>query len=287
MIPRWGRSPGGGHGNPLQDSCLENPHGQGSLVGCSPRGHRESDRTVTKHGETQAGTSGPAASPGFTHGVLSPSSGHSDTKLEKPRSFAGLFPGLPQGPGTQSCLPPHFSVGNQIPRGIQKRKVEGGYTFTLSCLECGRDLTRTFFLCSVLPGGWAAPRGICRSGDSHPIRASSHRSFSKANLKKKEGRTSLEVQRLSICLPMQGTPVQLVREVPTYLGAAEPTSLGSGSPDTQSRSATGEAVTTRGPHTNPGERRKLGRNPGRSNKDPGSRKQTNTPKRSPFVSIKR
>ena len=26
-VPGWGRSPGGGHGNPLQDSCLENPHG--------------------------------------------------------------------------------------------------------------------------------------------------------------------------------------------------------------------------------------------------------------------
>ena len=24
-IPRWGRSPGRGHGDPLQDSCLENP----------------------------------------------------------------------------------------------------------------------------------------------------------------------------------------------------------------------------------------------------------------------
>ena len=30
------RSPGGGHGNPLQYSCLENPHGQSSLVGYSP-----------------------------------------------------------------------------------------------------------------------------------------------------------------------------------------------------------------------------------------------------------
>ena len=27
-IPEWGRSPGGGHGNPLQYSCLENPHEQ-------------------------------------------------------------------------------------------------------------------------------------------------------------------------------------------------------------------------------------------------------------------
>ena len=32
-IPGLGRSPGGGHGNPLQYSCLENPHGQRSLVG--------------------------------------------------------------------------------------------------------------------------------------------------------------------------------------------------------------------------------------------------------------
>ena len=26
-IPAWGRSPGGGHGNPFHYSCLENPHG--------------------------------------------------------------------------------------------------------------------------------------------------------------------------------------------------------------------------------------------------------------------
>ena len=28
-IPRLGRSPGGGHGNPLQYSCLENPMNRG------------------------------------------------------------------------------------------------------------------------------------------------------------------------------------------------------------------------------------------------------------------
>jgi len=32
LIPGLGRSPGGGHGNPLQYSCLENPHGQWSLM---------------------------------------------------------------------------------------------------------------------------------------------------------------------------------------------------------------------------------------------------------------
>ena len=44
-IPGLGRSPGGGHGHPLQYSCLENPHGQRSLVGYSPWGHKESDLT--------------------------------------------------------------------------------------------------------------------------------------------------------------------------------------------------------------------------------------------------
>ena len=44
-IPGWERSPGGGHGNPLQCSCLENPHGWRSLVGYSPWGHKESDTT--------------------------------------------------------------------------------------------------------------------------------------------------------------------------------------------------------------------------------------------------
>ena len=34
-----------GHGNPLQYSCPENPHGQRSLVGYSPWGHKESDTT--------------------------------------------------------------------------------------------------------------------------------------------------------------------------------------------------------------------------------------------------
>ena len=35
-IPRSGRSPGEGNGNPLQYSCLENHHGQRSLAGYSP-----------------------------------------------------------------------------------------------------------------------------------------------------------------------------------------------------------------------------------------------------------
>ena len=45
LIPGLGRSPGGGRGNPLQYSCLENPHGQRSLSGYSPWGCKELDMT--------------------------------------------------------------------------------------------------------------------------------------------------------------------------------------------------------------------------------------------------
>ena len=44
-IPGLGRSLGGGHGNPLQHSYLENPHGQRSLVGYSSWGRKELDTT--------------------------------------------------------------------------------------------------------------------------------------------------------------------------------------------------------------------------------------------------
>ena len=45
-IPGLGRSPGGVHGNPIQYSCLESPHGQRSLADYnSPWGHKESNMT--------------------------------------------------------------------------------------------------------------------------------------------------------------------------------------------------------------------------------------------------
>ena len=45
LILGLGRSPVGGHGNPLQYSWLENPQGQRSLTGYNPWGHKESDTT--------------------------------------------------------------------------------------------------------------------------------------------------------------------------------------------------------------------------------------------------
>ena len=45
LIPGLRRSPGEGHGNPLQYSCLENPRGQRSLACNSLWCRKESDTT--------------------------------------------------------------------------------------------------------------------------------------------------------------------------------------------------------------------------------------------------
>ena len=44
-IPELERSPGGGQGKPFQYFCLEKPHGQRSLAGYTPWGHKELDAT--------------------------------------------------------------------------------------------------------------------------------------------------------------------------------------------------------------------------------------------------
>ena len=44
LIPRSGRSPGEGNGNPLQCSCLDNPMDRGARQ-FSQEGHKESDTT--------------------------------------------------------------------------------------------------------------------------------------------------------------------------------------------------------------------------------------------------
>ena len=45
VIPGLGRSPGGGHGNPHQYSCLGNPMDRGVRRATSPQGLKESDTT--------------------------------------------------------------------------------------------------------------------------------------------------------------------------------------------------------------------------------------------------
>ena len=62
LIPGSGRSPGEGTGNLLQYSCLENPHGQKSLVGYSPWGRKESDSGGIGYGVHRA-VVGPTVDP--------------------------------------------------------------------------------------------------------------------------------------------------------------------------------------------------------------------------------
>ena len=49
----WGKSLTVGNGNPFPYSCLEKFHGQKSLVGYSPWGHKETDTTEHRHTHTQ------------------------------------------------------------------------------------------------------------------------------------------------------------------------------------------------------------------------------------------
>ena len=44
-IPGWGKSPGGGHGNPLEHFCLENPMDRGAWWAAVPGVAKESDMT--------------------------------------------------------------------------------------------------------------------------------------------------------------------------------------------------------------------------------------------------
>ena len=56
-IPRWERSPGGGHGNPLQHSCLENSMDRGAWW-------------ATVHGVAQSWTQLKQLSMQETHSVI-------------------------------------------------------------------------------------------------------------------------------------------------------------------------------------------------------------------------
>ena len=57
LIPGWGRSPGGGNGNPLQNSCLENPMDRGArwaavhgvVEELDTRWRLNNNKTITKY----------------------------------------------------------------------------------------------------------------------------------------------------------------------------------------------------------------------------------------------
>ena len=88
------RFPGGGHGSPLHYSCLENLHGQRSLVGYSRWGRKESDMTdhlsVTEH-TTHLLSIGHI----FVSHRSTPSFSRAEKYFTLGRSFNGFFQPLP------------------------------------------------------------------------------------------------------------------------------------------------------------------------------------------------
>ena len=82
LIPGLGRSPGEGHGNTVQYSCLENPHGQRSLAGYSSWGHKQLDTIKCAH--THPAKNEPEcmhffSDPALLHTALSLIGKHGDT----------------------------------------------------------------------------------------------------------------------------------------------------------------------------------------------------------------
>ena len=107
-IPGLGRSPGGGHSNPLQCSCLEKPCGQRSLAGYSPQGHQESDMTevplhACKHAsqELEAQKGGQAMAERIKNTAAIPS----HLTAASP-SHSGLALPMPGSPNSDPCA--HF-----------------------------------------------------------------------------------------------------------------------------------------------------------------------------------
>ena len=94
--PGSGRSPGGGPGNPLQYSCLENPRGQRSLAGYNPWGRKESDTTEQLSTHTQGTQAGPGRRNSFQAGtallsaIRKPATGPTTTPALRDIHWQGL-----------------------------------------------------------------------------------------------------------------------------------------------------------------------------------------------------
>ena len=111
-IPGWGRSPGGGHGNPLQYSCLENPHRQRSLAGYSPWGRKELDTTE------QLNTAQNVIVYMLITGLLGGSVGEKPACNAGATGDKGLIPALGRFPGGGNGNPLQYSIlENPMDRG--------------------------------------------------------------------------------------------------------------------------------------------------------------------------
>ena len=110
-IPGLGRSPGGGHGNPPQCSCLENPHGQRSLAGYTVHGVTQSMTERLSTAQLQTATVGV-----FTPWELAKATGKAP--LTPPYGDLGLIPWLGRSPGEGN--------GNLIQYSCLENSMDGG-----------------------------------------------------------------------------------------------------------------------------------------------------------------
>ena len=123
LIPGLGRSSGGRHGN--QYSCLENPHGQRSLVGYSQWGRRESD--TTERLSTQHTTQPSNCIP---------------EHLSQRRANLGSIPELIRFPGEGNGYPLQYSC-LENPRG--QRSLVGHSPWDHKELDTTEQLTLSLF----------------------------------------------------------------------------------------------------------------------------------------------
>ena len=109
LIPGLGKFSGGGHGKPLQHSCLEHLHGQRGPVGYSPGGHKELD---TKHSTARA-----------LWGFSISSDGKESTWNA---ADSGWIPGSGRSPGGGRGNPLQYCcLENSMNRGAWQAKVHG------------------------------------------------------------------------------------------------------------------------------------------------------------------
>ena len=102
-VSRLRRSPGGGHGDLPQYSCLENPHGHRSLMGYSPWGREESDmaeQLSTLHFTKNSSF----CDPSFSEAVLSLHQSAVQSGPPANLCFYGPNPCFPWGLCLCSCL---------------------------------------------------------------------------------------------------------------------------------------------------------------------------------------
>ena len=111
-MPGLGRSPGRGHGNPLQYSFLENPHGHRSLVGYRVHGLTKSQTLLSKYTQHTQGRVW-----GFIGGSVVKKKKNTPANAGDMRDD-GSIPGLGRSPGRRHGNPLQYScLENLMNRG--------------------------------------------------------------------------------------------------------------------------------------------------------------------------